>query len=429
MESFLFAVAKETLEKLRSSGCVEYVDDDETGSVQANVLGTAAANFYLNCQTPKQMEFGVKEALKMVLSCLEQNSIEHDSSNDARQTLALRQLVRSARVDEVSLSWLLYSVCSTHEFDEHPVRHNEEFLNEELSEQLVWGADTSGVLAGSGGSGAYHSIEIFQDPHTKCFLLVQAHLQRARLPISDYVNDTKMLVENVPRLLAAMQYIAAEQFRGAAGSFELLTQFSRSRQYFETRSLVKENPMLQLPGISADIVKRLKNVTKSKDAPTTIFELRSLARQETATLLKRLQSNKTSSNFSVDEIVGTLYAVPLFQLLRYKVRSETEKSTGKTVGCVHLELQIHRDTPQRKNAKLAGSLSWTILLGTYQQKFLLSQSSLRVNRFGRWTISKELKFPWDVANADGGVDGGKMILRLLAEEVRGFDLEITVNLK
>jgi len=363
------------------------------------------------------------------LSCLEQTSIEVGSSKDARQTLALRQLVRSTRVDEVSLAWLLYSVCSTHEFDEHPVRHNEEFLNEELSEQLIWGADASGVLAGSGGNGAYHSIEIFQDPHTKCFLLVQAHLQRARLPISDYVNDTKTLVENVPRLLAAMQYIAAEQFRGANGIFELLTQFSRSRQFFETRSLVKGNPMLQLPGITADIVKRLENETRSKDAPTTIFELRSLARQETAALLKRMQSSKKSSNFSVEEVVGTLYAIPLLKLQSCEVRSETEKSTGKTVGCVHLELEIHRDTPQRKNTKLAGSISWTILLGTFQQKFLLSQSSIRVNRFGRWTVSKELKFAWDIANADGGVDGGKMILRLLAEEVRGFDLEMMVNLK
>ena len=69
------------------------------------------------------------------------------------------------------------------------------------------------------------------------FLLLQAHLQHAKLPISDYVNDTKSLTEQVPRLLAAMQYIAEEDAL-TAGTFELVCQFYRTRQLLETRSSV-----------------------------------------------------------------------------------------------------------------------------------------------------------------------------------------------
>ena len=71
----------------------------------------------------------------------------------------------------------------------------------------------------------------------RCFLLLQAHLERAKLPISDYINDTKSVIENVPRLLAAMQFIAMDD-RTAAGALDLICQFARAKQYLTTKSLV-----------------------------------------------------------------------------------------------------------------------------------------------------------------------------------------------
>lgn len=71
----------------------------------------------------------------------------------------------------------------------------------------------------------------------RCFLLVQAYLEHTKLPISDYVNDTKTVIDQIPRLLAAMQYIALQETT-AAGSFELACQFSRVRQILETRTMV-----------------------------------------------------------------------------------------------------------------------------------------------------------------------------------------------
>lgn len=78
---------------------------------------------------------------------------------------------------------------------------------------------------------------MFYYPIRRTFLLIQAYLERTRLPISDYVNDTKSVVDNVPRLLAAMQFIAMED-PTKMGSFELVCQFSRIRQLLETRSMV-----------------------------------------------------------------------------------------------------------------------------------------------------------------------------------------------
>jgi len=44
-------------------------------------------------------------------------------------------------------------------------------------------------------------------------LLLVAHLRRVRLPITDYVNDLKSALDQVPRLLNAMIDIATEDDR------------------------------------------------------------------------------------------------------------------------------------------------------------------------------------------------------------------------
>ena len=67
-------------------------------------------------------------------------------------------------------------------------------------------------------------------------------MERTRLPISDYVNDTKSVIENTPRILAAMQFIAMED-PTKPNSFELVCQFSKTRQLLETRSTVGLKPV------------------------------------------------------------------------------------------------------------------------------------------------------------------------------------------
>lgn len=47
------------------------------------------------------------------------------------------------------------------------------------------------------------------DPHTKANLLLQAHFGRVTLPVSDYITDTKMVLDNSVRLLQAMIDICA----------------------------------------------------------------------------------------------------------------------------------------------------------------------------------------------------------------------------
>jgi len=370
----------------------------------------------------------VREARRLVMDSLSNEERKRSQASVAKEKYSLRPFQRPSRVDEASAAWLFFVLCSTHEFDEHPVRHNEEFLNQELSDQLMWGPDTSGVVS---NQDTQHSIEIFQDPHTKCFLLVQAFLERVRLPISDYVNDTKTITENVPRLLAAMHYIARDD-DSAAGSFELSTQFSRTRQLYETRALADHDPLSQLPGVTNELARRLvthkSSHSKNKEA-ASFADLRAMPRKDAAKLFEQLATNNYKKQ-RLGEALDALYALPFVRLVDCDVESELSKRTGNVVGKLKLKLEISRDKPAKSASSNPNGASFTLnfLLGSYQQRTLLSYASARIARFGRWTLTKELEFDWNAANADGGGDGGRMIVRLLLDEARGLDSEMVVDL-
>ena len=54
-------------------------------------------------------------------------------------------------------------------------------LNAQLAEEVPWEVDPLAL----------------DDAHTKAYLLLQAHFGRVELPISDYVNDTKSVMDQV----------------------------------------------------------------------------------------------------------------------------------------------------------------------------------------------------------------------------------------
>jgi activating signal cointegrator complex subunit 3 len=197
VEDFLTSVAEETLSKLKEQDCVSMDDND---LVRSTVLGQACSEYYLNHKTPKQVLFGLNQLSRIIEDeapagkiCDEENDTDLESVIKAMKQL--HPVKRSAHLEEITVAWILYTLCSTHEFDELPVRHNEELLNEDLADEVMWGADTSSIMSKDGTSGKIEP-EIFADSHTKAFLLVQAWLEKGQLPISDYVNDTKTVLDS-----------------------------------------------------------------------------------------------------------------------------------------------------------------------------------------------------------------------------------------
>ena len=132
--SFMVRLVNKSLDELAESKCIIVRSNDD---VQSTPLGKITSYYYLSHRT-------------------------------------VRQLIRKARRKpsfEDVLSWM----CCASEYDELPVRHNEDLINAELSKNLPFKGE---------------SLELpMWDPHVKAFLLIQAFMSRIDLPISDYVTD------------------------------------------------------------------------------------------------------------------------------------------------------------------------------------------------------------------------------------------------
>jgi len=434
VDDFLIGAVKNALGNLEEHKCVELGEPSgEDRSVKPTLLGQAAANYYLQYRTPKQMLVGVKEVSKAIMALL--SEFEAQVPFDAGNAKELRHFQRWDRIDEISIASLLYSLASTHEFDELPVRHNEEYLNADLSDDLMWGADISEVMSSKNRDPGkhrknYRNLDVMADPHTKCFLLLQAFLERAKLPISDYINDTKTVLSQVPRLLAAMHFVAVHDYQ-TAGSFELICQISRARQLIATRSVVSDDPLQCLPGFSPDALRHMEIESElgDKEAPK-LWSLRHMPRPDAVRYLQPLIKGRMPQ---IDRMLDAVYSIPVYSIDEMKVLHIVDKTSNKSIGKLNLTISIDYGKGSIRNVNtkpVDESLTLAIVLGSPQRRTLLAHRSIGVSRSGSSILKKqvELSFDWMAANADGGVNGGFMVLRLFMEEIRGLDGEIRVSM-
>lgn len=188
INAHLSLLIESTLRDLQSSGCVE-IDKDEF-SIHTTTLGLVASYYYLTHSTV---------------------GLFHKSLERAMTIRAVHELM-----------------CSANEYDELPVRHNEDSLNAELSEQLPWKVDLYDC-----GS-----------PHVKTNLLLQAHFARAALPISDYYTDLKSVLDQAVRIFQAMVDISAEK-----GLLSTCLQCMTLVQSLKQARWPDDNPLTILPGL------------------------------------------------------------------------------------------------------------------------------------------------------------------------------------
>merc|ERR1711959_270249 len=107
------------------------------------------------------------------------------------------QFQRTLARDGLGFVELMRVLCECPEYDELPVRHNEDKLNAEFAEHCPLEVDLA--------------IQAFDSPHTKAFLLLQAHMWGLAVPINDYKTDLKSVLDRSIPLIQAMVDIAAEE--------------------------------------------------------------------------------------------------------------------------------------------------------------------------------------------------------------------------
>lgn len=142
---YLRQLVAQTLEKLVTAGCIEYNKEDQC--VLPTTLGYLASFYYLSHETIKFLG---------------------------------EKLKSKTRIDE-----LIGILSNAKEFAGLPVRHNEDVLNEALTHLVPIKVPK-------------HDLE---SPHVKSNLLLQAHFERCPLPITDYITDTKSVLDQSIRII------------------------------------------------------------------------------------------------------------------------------------------------------------------------------------------------------------------------------------
>jgi len=148
INKYLRQLVATTIDKLVRAGCVEYNKEDE--SLLPTTLGYLASFYYLSHETIKYLG---------------------------------EKLTSKTRIDE-----LIGILSNAKEFAGLPVRHNEDVLNEALTHLVPIKVPK-------------HDLE---SPHVKSNLLLQAHFERCPLPITDYITDTKSVLDQSIRIIQGM---------------------------------------------------------------------------------------------------------------------------------------------------------------------------------------------------------------------------------
>lgn len=162
----------------------------------------------------------------------------------------IRYLVKNVKRDGTFLDVLLWVSHAT-EYDELPVRHNEDLINAELSKALPLKADNFGLP--------------MWDPHVKSFLLLQAHFSRIELPITDYVGDLNSVLDQSIRIVQASIDVLTEL--GYLSSCEMMITLL---QAIKSARWPNDGPLSIFPGV--DVENEKKRIEQAKASPTNLIE-------------------------------------------------------------------------------------------------------------------------------------------------------------
>ncbi|KAF2852407.1 Sec63-domain-containing protein [Plenodomus tracheiphilus IPT5] len=207
---YMVGLVETSLKELDESSCAIV---EPTGEVDPTPLGKIMSYYYLSHKTIRYLAKNVK---------------------------------RNATFADV-LTWISHAT----EYDELPVRHNEDLINAELSKALPIRADDFGLP--------------MWDPHVKAFLLLQAHFSRIDLPISDYVGDLNSVLDQSIRIVQASIDVLTEL--GYLSSCEAMISLL---QAIKSARWPADGVLSMFPGV--EVEKEKKRLEHPKASPKTLIE-------------------------------------------------------------------------------------------------------------------------------------------------------------
>ncbi|KAL1874544.1 putative steryl acetyl hydrolase mug81 [Diaporthe australafricana] len=261
---FMIEMVDKSLSELAQSKCVEVYPN---GDVDSTPMGKIMSYYYLSHKT-------------------------------------IRYLVKHAKPQASFLDVLTW-MCRATEYDELPVRHNEDLINAELSRNLTLPGTSFGLP--------------MWDPHVKAFLLLQAHMSRISLPITDYVGDQTSVLDQAIRIIQASIDVLTE-----SGYLSSVLQMINVLQSVKSARWPTEPPLSILPGVDPE---KTKNTT-------TLQQLSAMS---------QAQVGKLARDLHVPQGVQQRFLRAASVLPNVKVTAEDVTSQSVTVALKRLNPVVERD--------------------------------------------------------------------------------------
>ncbi|APA07357.1 hypothetical protein sscle_02g021270 [Sclerotinia sclerotiorum 1980 UF-70] len=229
---YMISMVDKSLEELAESKCLEIYPN---GNIDSTPLGKIMSYYYLSHKTIRHL-------------------VTH-----AKPNASFRDV----------LSWM----SSATEYDELPVRHNEDLINIELSKNLPLPADAA----------HFNGLPMW-DPHVKAFLLLQAHMSRIDLPISDYVGDQTSVLDQAIRIIQASIDVLTE-----LGYLSSVMQMITLLQCIKSARWPEDHALSIFPGIPPDFKSATGKEKQKQEIPTTLQQFSTLPQNAYQGLKQALQ--------------------------------------------------------------------------------------------------------------------------------------------
>ena len=318
VQKFMIELVDSTIKRLQDSKCLE-VDADDF-SITPTFYGITASKYYIKPVTAKYFS----EILSKSHSIID----------------------------------LIKILCSVNEYNEVPVRHNEDKMNIDLSALCPFKITDKEA----------------ETPNGKTFLLFQAYFFDLPLPIRDYITDTKLVIDASFRIIAAMIDVSADY-----GMFKNCYYLVQLLQIIVQGIWINSSSLSNIPHFDKQIIDELLD----KDL-AYLFQLQLLERKEKlGETLKRLVAKKLTDN-QITEICKSIARVPFVSMktMMYKYNAETQEKDPragyKFIGGEEavIEVDIARlnykfsQNVKIKSINKTKNASWWILVGNFEDNKL-----------------------------------------------------------
>ena len=272
VNTFLTGTVDKTLSTLAESYCLDFLEDETgalNGQVEATTLGRIASYYYLSHETVAQFKNSLQSSL--------------------------------------TLDDILSILCYANEYEELPVRHNEDLMNADLAKSCPISVEEKCMP--------------MESPHTKTHLLLQAHFSRLQLPCSDYSTDLKSVLDQAIRIIQAMIDVAAE-----SGWLATTLKIQNLLQMVVQGRWITESSLLCLPHIEPYMVKHLGAETRNR--VESLPELLAYCKGQYEVLARHLRSELEES--AIEDIFQVISKLPKLEISASLLDCEnTENLNGK----------------------------------------------------------------------------------------------------